>query len=99
MRFPRFVTVRFFKPEIRCSPVPIDFLAKYKADLNIKNHEGTTPLHIASEQGNVDITFRLLNLGASAQEKNLKGETPIFEAVKSGNIDLVRLYYNNGASI
>ncbi len=50
-----------------------------KPDLNIRNSDGNTPLHLAS----FDVMKLLLDAGAEINSKNNDGRTPLHEAVSS----------------
>ena len=67
-------------------------------DVNAAQGDGTTPLHWASYQVDLDLVKRLISRGAKADVKNSFGATPLAEAVKVGNIELVKLLLNAGAN-
>uniref|UniRef100_A0A9J2PYQ2 non-specific serine/threonine protein kinase n=1 Tax=Ascaris lumbricoides TaxID=6252 RepID=A0A9J2PYQ2_ASCLU len=51
-----------------------------------KNADGSTPLHWASQCGNVDVVFTHL-----VRSKNADGSTPLHWASQCGNVDVVKL--------
>ena len=76
-----------------------DLLIAVKADINIGNKDGDTPLHITASHANLDVMSSLLKHGADVKIRNNKKETVIFHAIKNGDIRGIRLLYNNGADI
>jgi len=77
----------------------IDLLIKLKANINIRNKNNETPLHLALSSKNTAVANRLISVGANLTITNNLGETPIFYAIKSGDIGLVRMLYNAGAPL
>eukprot|EP00117_Sycon_ciliatum_P038129 scpid23899/ scgid28392/ Nuclear factor NF-kappa-B p100 subunit; DNA-binding factor KBF2; H2TF1; Lymphocyte translocation chromosome 10 protein; Nuclear factor of kappa light polypeptide gene enhancer in B-cells 2; Oncogene Lyt-10; Nuclear factor NF-kappa-B p52 subunit len=47
------------------------------ADINAKNYQGNSALHISSEQGHVEMVRALLQSGANRAIKNARGKLPI----------------------
>ena len=76
----------------------IDYLIMNKANINIKNWQGDTPLHSLNINSNV-IAEKLLTQGADFGIKNKNGETPVFKAVLKKTIDLLYIFYKNGGSV
>ena len=60
----------------------VDYFIKKKLDVNKKNKNGNTPLHLAIQIGNHDIIKLLLDNGASIIIKNKQGKTPYDFATK-----------------
>ncbi len=71
----------------------MDLLAYYfsRTDINSVNQDGKTALHIASEEGNLQIVAFLLNLGADINQKDYDGRDALNYAKLSGNKALVEL--------
>ena len=64
---------------------PLQFLVKYGEKLSQSIDEGgNTPLHIASERGNLEAVKILLDYGASGGAQNHKLETPMHLAAVTG---------------
>jgi ankyrin repeat protein len=55
----------------------IELLLKHGADINAKDANGNTPLHLAAEWGDPEIVSALLARGADARAVNLAGQTPL----------------------
>ena len=53
--------------------------------------DGTTPLHIACEEGSVDVVRLLLDNGAEVDRANECGDTPLFIAELMGHSAVVAL--------
>lgn len=75
----------------------MDFLIKAGADLNARNADGQTPLHLAVAQGGRVLTRRLLDQGANLNQTNAQGLTPLALAIQLDNQDIVRLLRRSGA--
>lgn len=54
------------------------------ADVNVVQHGGFTPLHLACQHGNIDLIIILLEQGASVEARNQNGETPSDLALQKG---------------
>jgi ankyrin repeat protein len=61
------------------------------ADPNACTNERSTPLHFASEYGNVEIVRVLIEHGADVEVKDLKGKTPLVLASEGGHEDIIEL--------
>jgi ankyrin repeat protein len=68
----------------------IKILLTHHADVNIRNHNGCTPLHIAAAQGNGEIVGWLLGSGANVYAKDKRGRVPLHLAVESGSMPCVQ---------
>lgn len=60
-------------------------------NLNAKNSEGQTALHLAAQKGDADIVQALVEGGADLNVKNSKGQTAQDIARRSGNAEIVAL--------
>ena len=54
--------------------------------------DGRTPLHMASQNGNVDIVKVLIKAGGNVNQTDNYERTPLFIACTEGHIDIVRLF-------
>lgn len=76
----------------------IHTLIKLGANLNIKDHEGETPLMIAAEKGHIDLVQTLKCHGADINLENKHHETALYIAAKNGHKEIVELLINFGAN-
>jgi len=68
----------------------IEMLAA-KADINAKNANGATPLHLAVMWGHEDVTNTLIKAGANLKIKNNKGRTALDVAVRNDHSSLANI--------
>lgn len=61
----------------------VKILAEAKADINIANPVGLTPLHLAAEYGRTSMIDYLIEKGASINAQNISGGTPLFNAIQA----------------
>jgi ankyrin repeat protein len=64
----------------KCASIIQVFWAK-KGDLNAKNYEGRSPLHLAAQVGNANAVKELIELGANPTVRDNDGKTPLDIAV------------------
>ncbi|KAJ5281824.1 hypothetical protein N7478_007196 [Penicillium angulare] len=60
-------------------------------DVDLLNHEGQTPLHIAASEGHIELIPELLRAGSNALMQDAEGRTALHLAVLKGHSDVVRL--------
>jgi ankyrin repeat protein len=70
-----------------------------KADLEVKDNNGETPLQEAALEGNDDLVKFLLDKKADVNTKNNKGNTPLLNVAHQGRISIVRLLLANKADV
>jgi ankyrin repeat protein len=63
------------------------------------NYEGQTPLHIAINQGNLELAKELISKGADINAVTNFWHTPLHYAVNRGGFEIVKLLIENGAKI
>ena len=73
----------------------VEFLLDNGADINKKDGEGCTPLHIAST---LEMAKILIERGADFEAVNNKGETPLICHSSCGRVDIVNYLISKGAS-
>jgi len=104
----------FFAAVVFSSPLQADLIAATRANdktavlqalsaadtvVNQRMSDGTTALHWAAYNGNMDLVEELLDAGADANARNDYGSTPMAEAAVLGNLDIIRELFNAGADI
>ena len=62
----------------------LKLLIKNRADLNLPDSYGNTPLHFASSEGRVKMVSLLIHNHADITARNVRGQTPLFFAQKHG---------------
>ncbi|XP_029142269.1 B-cell lymphoma 3 protein [Protobothrops mucrosquamatus] len=69
-------------------------------DLEARNFEGFTPLHLAVGSSNSDMVLALLDHGADVDAVDIKsGRSPLLHAVENNNLDMVELLLQHGANV
>ena len=78
-----------------------DLLSKHGADVNVRDKDGWTPLHVAWRCGSVDIMRWLLNHGANANAQTDSRWTPLHYAANNTDLAAVQLLleYNPDTSL
>jgi ankyrin repeat protein len=76
-----------------------DLLLQNGANINSKNHNGLTPLHVASYCGESAIVNTLIEKGAEVNVKAKDGVTALHAAASKGNLDTIKLLINKGAEV
>lgn len=75
----------------------IDFILTLDVNLELKNKDGNTPIHLAVLSENEYLTYRLIKLGAKLDKRNNLGDSVLHSAVRGGNLKIVNLIiYHNG---
>jgi len=70
---------------------------KVDTDINEIDSNGRTPLHIASEAGNLQISKLLIMQGANVNIQDKQGYTPLHLAIKSSNNSISKVLASNGS--
>jgi len=76
-----------------------EYLVSKGGDVNAKAFDGSTPLHEACLDGNVEVVRYFLQKNAAVDEKGPMKMTPVMMAAKKGSVETVKLLVMNGASI
>ncbi|XP_076885351.1 serine/threonine-protein kinase 12-like [Bidens hawaiensis] len=66
-------------------------------DVNFKDIDNRTALHVAACQGFCDVAELLLQAGAEVDPKDRWGSTPLADAIHYKNHDMIKLLEKNGA--
>lgn len=73
---------------------------KKKADFNIKDNDGRTPLHFAAYNGRLEIVQYLIDKKkADFTVKSNFGKTPLYEAISVGWFDVAKYLINEEAGV
>lgn len=72
-------------------------IADAGANLNVRDVNGDTPLHLACQQGSVETAEHLCALGANVHLHDTSKATALFRACFSGNIRIVECLLAKGA--
>jgi ankyrin repeat protein len=78
----------------------VEFLLKHGADVNARQKDLSTPLHLATARGYFDVAQMLLKHGAdvnSTQQNNLS--TPLHLAAARGDFDVAQMLLQCGADV
>ncbi|XP_062996328.1 B-cell lymphoma 3 protein [Elgaria multicarinata webbii] len=69
-------------------------------DLEARNFEGFTSLHVAVGTSNRDVVLTLLEHGADVDAVDIKsGRSPLLHAVENNNLEMVELLLQHGANV
>lgn len=68
-------------------------------DVNFKDIDDRTPLHVAACQGKSDVVELLLKRGAQVDPKDRWGSTPLADAIHYQNQDVIKLLEKHGAKL
>jgi hypothetical protein len=74
------------------------FLAQ-GTDINAKDDDGSTALHIAASNKNIELVEFLIEHGADVNAKNDKGYTPLYSAIWNSEAHVIWLLVRNGADV
>ncbi len=90
-----------FITAVRTSNVDIvsKFIKKTNININFYDQDGNTPLHVAAEDGNIDIINLLIKNNADIHAVNHFCRTPLHYGVETDDIDIIRLFISNGANV
>jgi ankyrin repeat protein len=67
------------------------------ADPTAQDKDGKTPLHFASEWGNVEDIQMLLERGADPTTQDKDGKTPLHSASEKGDVENIQMLLERGA--
>ena len=77
----------------------VRFLLFHNVDVEIRDHEGKTPLHYVAAGWNEYVVFQLLENGANPNSISREGLAPLYLATKTGNSRIVRILIGHGADV
>lgn len=73
-------------------------LQMYGPDVNRRDKDGDTPLHLGASVG-MDMSEVLLEFGADVNATNSRGDTPLCAAIRVKSVDTVDLLLKSGATV
>ena len=79
------------------SKMAFDLLLEYGAQVNLRNSCQATPLHVACEEGRVELAKLLLASGADLGLVDIHNNTCLYLAAGQEDVNLVRLLVDHGA--
>jgi len=77
----------------------VKLIDQLQYDVNTRNTEGVTPLHLAAYQGNVKLMQFLIQKGALLNSIDNDGYTPLYWAILGNNFYAVHLLIRKGADL
>ena len=73
---------------------------EYPTDVNSQGFDNSsTPLHLASRKGHVDVARMLVGLGADMSVQDKDGRTPLHLASSRDRVDVARMLVESGADV
>ena len=73
---------------------------EYPEDVNSHSFDdASTPLHLTSMEGHVDVAWMLVERGADVSAQAKDGRTPLHWALSNGHVDVVRMLVERGADV
>ncbi|GFY68105.1 ankyrin-3 [Trichonephila inaurata madagascariensis] len=70
-----------------------------KIDLGLKTDFGVTPLHVAADNGHLEVVKILIRSGADVNARTVSDSTPLHSAVQSGDEEIVECLLRHGAEV
>lgn len=77
----------------------VKYLLGQGANIETKDNEGNTPLHVAMQKGHLDIVLALIQAKANIEAKNNVGDTPLHIAMQKGHTAVVLALVKAGADL
>jgi len=71
----------------------------YKPDVNLKDTDGNTVLHIAAQDGDTKLITKLIVAGVHIDEKNNEGKTALMRAVEYKHEAIIKELIKQGADV
>ncbi|KAJ5654805.1 hypothetical protein N7490_001808 [Penicillium lividum] len=65
--------------------------------VNMQNERGDSPLHLAAENGFLDMIVILYQWGGKITQTNCDGYTPLYRGSQNGHLEVVKFLYGHGA--
>jgi hypothetical protein len=77
----------------------VKFLVEQRAEVNVKNTDGWTPLHLAAQSGYLDVVKLLVEQQTEVNAKKDDGWTPLHSAARDSYLDVVKLLVEQQAEV
>lgn len=77
----------------------VDFLIENGAQVNAQDHDGVSPLHMASRENSVEIAQMLVNAHATVNIQDNKGMSPLQISIIRGSDDIALFLLGKGADV
>jgi ankyrin repeat protein len=74
------------------------YLTEIGADINRRDDDNNTALHLAAESGSPDIINLLLDIGMSVNLTNKNDSTPLHVSAEFGHLDATKALFERGAT-
>ena len=74
-------------------------LIEAEANINAKNKDGNTPLHLAAREGHENVVKLLVEAGVDIKAKDKYGNTPLHFAAREGNENMAKLLVDAKAGV
>ena len=85
---------------VSCSVIPKEtFETEVMPDVNTKDADGNTPLHLAATKNDYKRVEMLLSHGADVNAKGKYGETPLHKAARQNASNTAEILLKNGAEV
>lgn len=68
-------------------------------DVNTKDSDESTPLHVAAHSGNSKVVKMLIDAGADVRAVDDEGLTPLHWATETGNLKILKLLIDSGSDV
>jgi ankyrin repeat protein len=75
------------------------FLLAHGADVDGRRTDLSTSLHLAADQGNLEVAEMLLQHGADINSRNIGGKTPLHLAAVQGHVEVAQMLLQRGADV
>eukprot|EP00300_Choanocystis_sp_HF-7_P017139 c19641_g1_i6.p1 GENE.c19641_g1_i6~~c19641_g1_i6.p1 ORF type:complete len:237 (+),score=48.15 c19641_g1_i6:374-1084(+) len=77
----------------------IAVLVEFGSDVNLAKKDGSTPLWLASQEGQMDAVKLLCQCGANVNTPNHIGQTPVYVASQNGHFEVIQILCEFGARV
>lgn len=71
----------------------------HKADVNVKDSQGFTALHLCAQKGNLEAMQLLIELGAGLETLDAQGQTPLYYSMLNDYEEATRYLIRKGANV